>query len=189
MFLINRYWFDILITIGIIIGGEGILVPAIYFSFFGLLSLGKLMLLAVIGNLIADTIWYAIGRFVPFEKLKHKKIFRRYTDEIEHAGNTIKTHGLLFLFISKFVVGTRTIMQLLCGINKISVVKYAIVNSLGIIVYVGVLYGLSFIFRQGLAQFKLSVALFEGIFAAFFILVILASILLGKKAKDQWFQL
>lgn len=189
MSLIYKYLFEIIVTIGIMIGGEGILVPAIYFSFFGFISFSKLMLLAVIGNLIADTIWYLIGRFVPFEKLKHTKFFSKYTEEINHAGDTIKERGLYFLFISKFVVGTRTIMQLLCGINKISAIKYAIVNSLGIVAYVGVLYGLSFIFRQGLEQFKLSVAVFEGVFAAFFIIVVIISIIYGKKAKDRWFQL
>ncbi len=187
MSLIYRYAWEIAITVGIIIGGEGILIPAVYFSFLGYISFSKLIILAIIANLIADTAWYSAGRFIPFEKLKHTKLAKKYAEEIESAGDTIKSHGLYFLFISKFVVGTRTVMQLLCGINKISVIRYAIVNSLGIAAYVSVLYGVSFLFRTGLAQFKLSVSIFESLFAFIFIILIIFSIWLGKKTKEKWF--
>ena len=187
MNLIYRFAWEIAITVGIMIGGEGILIPAVYFSFLGYISFSKLIILAIIANLIADTAWYAAGRFIPFEKLKYTKIAKKYTKEIENAGDTIKSHGLYFLFISKFVVGTRTVMQLLCGINKIPVIRYAIVNSLGIIAYVGLLYGVSLLFRKGLAQFKLSISIFESLFAFIFIILIIISIWLGKKAKERWF--
>lgn len=173
---------------GIMVGGETILIPAIYFSFLDYISFSKLVIIAVLANIIADSAWYLLGRYAPLEKLKDKFFFKKYNKQIEEAGDMFKENGLYFLFTSKFVFGTRTVMQILCGINKIPLFQFVVVNTLGILSYMGVLFGLAYFFRQSLEMFKLSVTVFQVGFAAIFILIILAMVWFSKKMKHKWFQ-
>lgn len=184
-----RHWFDILLTVGIMIGGETIMIPAVYFSFVGYIPLWKLVVISVLANLIADSFWYSVGRFFSFDKLKNMSWFSQYAEKIEEVGSSIKKHGLKFLFVSKFVIGTRTIMQILCGMNKIKLTKYLVVNTAGIIAYLFTFYGIAYIFRASLDQLNFSEVISEVSFGVIFILMLILSIYLGKKAQEKWFQL
>lgn len=184
-----KHIFDILLTIGIMLGGEGIMVPAVYFSFLGYIPFWKLVIISVLANLIADTFWYSLGRFFSFDKIKNSKWFNTYAEKIEQIGKPIKQHGLKFLFISKFVVGTRTVMQILCGMNKIKIFNYLVVNSVGIVAYLATFYGIAWIFRASLDQMQFSQMVSEISFGVLFVGLIIISVYLGKKAKEKWFQL
>ena len=174
--------------IGIMLGGETFLVPAIYFSFLDYISFTKVAVIGVTANVVADTAWYFFGRYAPVEKIKDKFFFKKYTKQIEKAGDVFKENGLYFLFTSKFVFGTRTVMQILCGLNKIPIFQFMTINILGILSYMGILFGMSYFFRESLKIFKLSVTVFQVGFAALFILIIIGFIWFSKRMKHKWFR-
>lgn len=119
--------------IGLLFGGETVLLPAVYFGISGVISLKAVIAISILATAISDTFWYYLGRTAPIEQISSFRIFRKYSEKMMSLSRSFKDNGLVLLFFSKFVYGTRTAMQILCGANNIAFVKYFFVNISGIL--------------------------------------------------------
>ncbi|HYE60270.1 MAG TPA: VTT domain-containing protein [Candidatus Kapabacteria bacterium] len=177
-----------LIFLGLLVGGESVLIPAVYLTFIHVLSAPTLIVLSICATVISDTFWYIMGRRITHERISNSTMLKRYHKGIETAGRLVRTYGIPFLIISKFVYGTRTAMQVLAGLERIPYAIYMIVNMIGIGLYTGTIFGLAYLVRESLEQFKLTVIAFQVSFGLLFLLT--ASILLwvNYKMSKRWFQ-
>jgi len=128
-FLIQNQYFAIFV--GLLLGGETILLPALYFSAIGQLNIWFIILIMIVATVISDTIWYFLG-FGLSEGVSWIKLSQRKREIMERYSTLFSERALFLLFMSKFVYGTRVVAQILCGVYKIDFKKYFIINLAGI---------------------------------------------------------
>ncbi|MEK7611861.1 MAG: VTT domain-containing protein [Patescibacteria group bacterium] len=118
--------------VGLLIGGETILLPALYLGMTGVFNTLYVVLVMIVATIISDIFWYALGRGAVPTTLKHffKNKLASQADRLHEA---IQGKELLILFFSKFVYGTRIAAQVLCGIRKVSFWRYLGVNIAGVL--------------------------------------------------------
>jgi membrane protein DedA with SNARE-associated domain len=83
---------------------------------------------------IADLFWYFVGRTLPLTYFANISFFKKRANIIHSFSQSFKKYGLLLIFFSKFVYGTRTAAQLFAGSTKIPFIKYFLVNTVSLIV-------------------------------------------------------
>lgn len=125
------------IFFGLLIGGETVLLPAIYLAVSGSLNLSYLTALMVLSTLVSDIIWYYIGLgSVPlFSKRTLKPRVQHAVDRLSKA---FMRNDSYVLFTSKFVYGTRIAAQVLCGIHKMPLRRYLAINTAGVLALMAV---------------------------------------------------
>lgn len=119
--------------IGLLLGGETALLPAMYLGISGVINLEAVFGISIIATAISDTFWYYLGRTMSAEKISSIGIFKKYTEKITALSSSFRSNGFTLLFFSKFVYGTRTVAQILCGIHALHFVKYFFTNIFGIL--------------------------------------------------------
>lgn len=141
--LLQQYQY-IFLFVGILITGEVILLPGLYFATTGAFELYHLLIIAIIATVLADSGWYILGRTIPIDALKTAKLIQKREYFFRKASRLFDQHGLKFLFFSKFVYGCRIITQILCGANRTTYVRYITVNTLSTVVWLMALLALCF---------------------------------------------
>lgn len=124
---------NILLFLGLVVGGETALIPAVYLAFTGVFDFYHIVPIAILATLISDTLWYVLGRFFPKDTVLSCRWLRKNRRKAERFSKYFENHSLKFLFFSKFVYGTRMAAQVLCGVHKISLGQYILVNTAGVV--------------------------------------------------------
>jgi membrane protein DedA with SNARE-associated domain len=145
--------------------GDTVLLPAIYFSLEGIINPVLVIVLSLVATLISDLIWYEIAARVPFHKIQHWKRIENHTDVFNHLMEAFDRYHLWILFWSKFVYGTRILVQIICGAKKVHFGKYIVVNAIGSTAYILLLYGIAIAVQQVVGvrmagEFKIVLLLF-----------------------------
>jgi membrane protein DedA with SNARE-associated domain len=144
-----EYWF---LFLGLFCLGETVLLPAIYFSLEGKLNIWWVITIATLANIISDIIWYEIAKRVPFHRVKHWHRVERHQETFKKLMHQFDKHHLKILFISKFVYGTRILVQIICGVKRVHFWRYLSVNFLGIAAYTALLYAVALAVNKTLAE-------------------------------------
>ncbi len=159
MELINYLWPYIsshtylLLFLGMLVGGETFLLPAAYLAAKGALSFPLLFLFSAMATLISDTVWYSIGRFFKLERILSWKMFSKKQELSLKIFSGFQNHSEKFLFLSKFLYGTRTLAQVLSGSIRMPFIKYSIVNLAGILSYLVLICCMALFTKKSLANF------------------------------------
>lgn len=178
----------LILFLGLFIGGESILIPAIYLTLIDRLSIAPVAGLAILGALLSDTAWYLIGRYLSNTRLATRR-FNRTHDVIVHGmKQAFRRHGALIVIGSKFLYGSRTIVQILAGAEELPYPKFITANLVGVSLWIGILYALGWTIRGTLEVFELSIARFQIMFAAIFFIVIVLFLWLSKRTSMSWFR-
>jgi membrane protein DedA with SNARE-associated domain len=162
LFLAHPYLF---LFVGLLLGGETILLPAIYLALTGIYSIYAVMGIMILATVISDLFWYFIGRGI-MPSLTKRMIKERVRDELHRLLHIVHNRPLHILYLSKFVYGTRIAAQVMCGMKKAPLWKYLLVNIFGII-SLGLLYviivKISIIFVLNVERLKNNVFIVLGI--------------------------
>jgi membrane protein DedA with SNARE-associated domain len=127
----------VFVFIGLLLGGETILLPAIYLAITGALKLSYVTAIMVISTIISDVIWYYVGLgSVPF--LSKRQMKPRVQKAVTGLSNMFQRNDSYVLFISKFIYGTRIAAQVLCGMHKMNFRKYLVINTAGVLALMAV---------------------------------------------------
>lgn len=171
--------------IGMIIAGELVLLPAIYLAATQRMDLTAVLLLAVLATLVSDCLWYGLGRRFPTPTL------RRVAGKVGHGflasvDNAFNAGGKRLLFMSKFVYGTRTLVQVLAGVHGMSLRSYLVVNTAGVIAVTAVLTIVAYAvigttYRLGDIMQYIEVA-----FLLFVLVTVAGYLLVGNRLRKQW---
>ena len=162
---------NLFLFLGMLVGGETFFLPAVYLSVKGTLNFSDILFFAVLATIISDTAWYALGRFFSLEKILSCKIFLKKREEFAKIFGAFKKHSQKLLYISKFVYGTRTLVQIFSGAIRMPFLRYSAVNIAGIISYLFGIALLAILTKESLVSLE-EMLYYEYVYIAVFILVV-----------------
>ncbi|HEY1037301.1 MAG TPA: VTT domain-containing protein [Candidatus Paceibacterota bacterium] len=142
--------------IGMFLLGETVLLPAIYYSLEGNIRISEVVVISVAATLVSDMAWYYLARFMPLRKIKSWKRVKEHESTFANLSRLFDLYGLRILFFSKFVYGTRILVQVICGIKRVDVLKYLAVNIAGATAYVLFLYAIAVTVSSAVSSYILS---------------------------------
>jgi len=140
-----------IVFLGTIIGGEIVILAAVFLAALGMLNIYLVIILGMLGVVISDSFWYFIGTRIKGRLNQSTKTFfpKRYQYRIELFKDRFVEHYAKFLVASKFVYGTRIVTLITSGYQKIPYRKFLMFNFIGsmiwivIIVFLGYIMGFS----------------------------------------------
>jgi membrane protein DedA with SNARE-associated domain len=157
----------IALAISMIVGGDIVLISATYLMFQHYFSFWPLLFTCLGSTLLADYLWYLLGKHMPESSLVHAKLRRK--NIVDRINTFFTTHRYKTLFYSKFIYGTRTVVQILSGTHRVPLLAYFSLNFVGTLGYMLLIFALGFTFDKSLDLFKESVHRLQ--FGILFILV------------------
>jgi membrane protein DedA with SNARE-associated domain len=175
-----------LLFVGMFLLGETVLLPALYLTQEGHLNLFMVIVVSALATIVSDFVWYVVAYKAPLHKVGTWHRVKKHQALFEKLSALFDAHAYRVLFVSKFVYGTRILVQLLCGMKKMPFVNYLIINTLGTLLYIALLYCVAY-FVGGL----IAPHVIGGIKAAiiiFIILVVLVNLFIRYLAEKIWFQ-
>lgn len=172
--------------IGMIVGGDVVLITAVFLIFRGELALVPALAVATAGTLVSDMIWYSLGRALP-ENALVKKIMSRGGERLSQMSDFFKKHSLKTIFYSKFIYGTRVVVQILSGGNKLPLAPYLAVDFAGTVGYMALILLLGLVVHESIESLEDIVHGTQIAFVIFLIVIILIRTWIKRMAKN-WFQ-
>jgi membrane protein DedA with SNARE-associated domain len=175
----------LLIFVGLLVAGELVLLPAIHLSIAGHLQAGYVFAIAVLAIALSDLFWYGLGRRIPRPRLE--RIGRgRVGRTIAGIEDAFLQQGAQILVGSKFVYGTRTAVQVLCGMHRMKVQTYVLANLTGVVLLVAALFAIGYVVRGALGRMGEVVGRTEVTLLAFVVVAGLVGLLTSRLLRHRW---
>lgn len=178
--LLMEYRYPILF-LGLFFGGDTVLLIAIYLSLIGIFTIPKVILVALVATLVSDVVWYFVGTLLTYERIKQLPYFRKHPSFVDAMEKFFEKHALRTLFYSKFVYGTRTIVQILCGTHRVNLPAYFIVNMIGTFILIMALTALGMFVGTSISRLQSVAHNIELGFAALILLIFLINSIVKRK--------
>lgn len=122
----------LLFLIASFVGGEELMIPLAFLVGTGLWDFPTLFAACFLGTLVADTLWFLLGR----HGIQKSKLFQKHKErykKVEAFFAKISKNDFVVLLISKFLYGTRIFMLFHFGIGGMPKGKFLLMN-IGVIV-------------------------------------------------------
>jgi len=119
------YW---LMAFGALIEGETFLLAGGIAASQGLLHLPGVILLAVVGSMIHDHFFYALGYFGG-RKFLHR--FKKWDEKSKKILALVDRYGVLVIIGFRFLYGVRTIIPAILGMSPIKFYRFFICDFIG----------------------------------------------------------
>jgi len=149
------YW---VLFFALLLGGETILVPAVYLGLLGKLNLWELAGVATLATMLSDSGWYFAGRILPVHRVERITwLGKRWPKMFSYVSGMFKRHGLKAIFFSKFIYGTRIAAQVMAGVARLGYSRYLLVNVLSVLFWLGFIVGLGVAIDHGADRLGLHV--------------------------------
>ncbi|MBI2023568.1 VTT domain-containing protein [Candidatus Giovannonibacteria bacterium] len=177
------------IFIGLLTGGETVLLPALYIAVTnGALDIKLVVAINILATVISDSFWYILGRWINKETILSSRFFSKKLSGARDFSEFFERHSLYAVFISKFIYGTRMITQVLAGMHKTSFIKYMAVDIMGILSLTGVFLILIEFLQVSIGMMLKLTYGTEIIFGIFVIIVLILLSLFKRIIKKKWLQ-
>jgi len=121
-----------IILLATFFAGEAILVLAGFLAHRGYLSVYLVVLVAFIGSLTSDQIYFYLGRK---KGLPYLDKYPSWKAKSERIRRLIERHQNYVILLFRFVYGVRTITPFLVGVSGVSPLKYFTLNAFGAFVW------------------------------------------------------
>src|SRR4051812_25995630 len=126
----------LLLFVTLLLGGETVLVPALYLALIGKLQIAPVIAVASLATILSDCAWFFVGRLLPAERLSRIRwLGKKWPQVLAKSSGLFHRHGLKLVFISKFLYGTRIASQMLAGVARLPFVRYLMVNAGSVFVW------------------------------------------------------
>ncbi len=173
------------IFIGIIFLGGLVLVPAMYLSLSGTIHLMYLFIVTVAAGATADMVWYTIGRLAKKERIFMFSYVRKRLEEAKKFSSFFNRHGVLLVYLTKFIWGTRVASHLLAGLHRIPVAKFLGSTALGTATWFGIFYVLVRSVDFGVAAVQVTARRVEVIFLLMAVLLLFFNWCIGTFLRKK----
>jgi membrane protein DedA with SNARE-associated domain len=164
---------------GVGITGEVVAVPLVYFSLLHIIDIGAAWIIILGGNLIADVVWFYVGHFVSYERLKHIPFIAKRSVFFDGLSKLFASRGIFLLLLSKLIYGTRSIMQVFAGMHHLPVRYFLAVNLIGTTIWGLLLFAIGKAVHDSITRLHV-VAHRAELGLAIFIVLIIAGYWIGK---------
>lgn len=153
----------ILIFLGLLLGGETVLLPALYLGVIGILNNWQVLLIMIVATVISDSIWYSIGRGIVPNFIK-AILNEKRNIQLAKLSDVMADKELVILFYSKFIYGTRIASQILCGARRVGFIRYILVDvlavtALGVVYYLLVYFSVTLTYSLIDSQYTLLIVI------------------------------
>lgn len=162
----NLFLFFIISALCTALWGDATLISFIVFSMVYKLPLGFTLLACYLGTLIADTIWFFIGRKLAKHAAKRPRLEKGYRKIAYYFDKLFGKNITLTLSVVKMLYGTRVITLFYIAKEKVPFKKFMISNLIATFVWLiviggfGILIGLGFGYvRNVLKSIQLAIIL------------------------------
>ncbi len=119
----------------------------------GKMSLPVAMVVTVAACLVADVIWYYIGRRGGSKVLNFLCRISLEPDScVRRTENLFEQHGMGSIVASKFLPGLGTVIPPLAGMFEIPLLRFVLLDGLGAVIYGVVFLGLGYVFSNQLEK-------------------------------------
>lgn len=175
----------IALFVGMLVAGEVVLIPAIFLATTGRIDLPAVVSISMLATLISDALWYGLGRRLPQPVIS--RLSRRLSDQaIRGIGQTFEAGGGRILFMSKFVYGTRTLVQVLAGVHGMPLRTYLPINMAGVFAVIAVLILISWTVVGTTYRMEQVVQHMELAFLLFVVITVGGFFLFSRVMKKRW---
>ncbi len=137
------------IFLGAFFFGESVIIAAAFLASQGLWSVWELFLLAFLGTVISDAVWFSGGFGLNKLISKGANNQSRLEKVVSSIQKITKGKSFLSLLFIKFLYGTRIITIFYLGSQKLPFRKFLIFNSLGTIIWLIVVVFIGWSLGQG----------------------------------------
>jgi len=132
-------------------------------SAIGKFNLAFGLLATVVACLLADTLWFYLGRYRGNQVLGLLCRISLEPDScVRRTQNVFTKYGLPGVLIAKFVPGMSTVAPPVAGMSSISAWQFLLVDGIGSLLYGGSLLGLGFFFNRQIDQIIAALARIGG---------------------------
>lgn len=147
--IINLGYFGIFL--GVVIGGEVLLVLAGALASLGYMKLWLITIIAVLGIVAHDVIWYLLGRGGRGSEFL-KKIGKKFIDEEKYhiIEEKFKKRSVFVILFLRFVYGFRALSLIAAGVLKMGFKKFFFYTLLGSSFWAIIFVGLGYFFGNSL---------------------------------------
>lgn len=163
----------LVLIIGMMIGGESVLIPAVYLVVTGFISAPFFIGVALAAGMVSDSAWYGVGRMLPQERISRFGFMRRNQFLIDRLNGFFDQHALRILYGSKFVYGSRVVTQVLCGARKVHYPRYILVDLLGLVSWLLTLLAIGFSVQNSVGAFAHGVYALQIGFGVFLVIAVI----------------
>ena len=170
---------------GMLIAGEVVLLPAIFLAATGRIDLAAVVLVALLATLISDAFWYGLGRRFPSALLKRVS-GRIGKNSLSNLEQTFSAGGGRILFMSKFVYGTRTLVQVLAGVHGMPLRSYLPINMAAVLAVIVLLILISRLVIGTAYQLDEVLQHLEVAFLLFVVITVAGLFLFSRRMKKRW---
>jgi membrane protein DedA with SNARE-associated domain len=140
----------ILGNVGLPVPEETVLTVSGYLIWQGRLKLLPVLLTAIASAVLGDNIAYWIGR--RYGRIALTRFLKVSPERIERMQGLVLRHGMLAVFVGRFVAGLRFMAGPLAGITGLSPLRFFIANLVGAIIYVPFAVGVGYAVGYGLGD-------------------------------------
>ena len=133
----------------------------------GQLSLPAALLVAFCAAMLADVLWFEIGRLRGLRVLQFLCRISLEPDYcVRRTENTFARHGAKTLVFAKFIPGVSAVTTPLAGANGLPLPRFLLFNGLGVLLWIGSFELLGYVFSDQLETVVAYAARFGGLLAA-----------------------
>jgi membrane protein DedA with SNARE-associated domain len=134
---------------GALLEGETVLAMAGFAASKGYLNIGIVIAIAIVGAVIGDQIFFAIGRFA---KGKVFRWFPSVEPKVVVVNRGLKKYGGWLVVLLRFMYGFRIAGPIAIGISDMHWGRFFFFNALGAIIWAPLIAGAGFFFGHALLQ-------------------------------------
>ncbi|HEY9097325.1 MAG TPA: DedA family protein [Thiobacillus sp.] len=136
---------------GSLLEGETVLLLAGYSAHRGYLSFPAVLAIAMLGAVMGDQIWFALGR----RQGARLTAQRPWLDtRVQRALLLIERHPIAIILAMRFAWGLRTALPIAVGMSRISWQRFLLLNLLSALVWAPLVAGTGYFFGALLARYS-----------------------------------
>ncbi len=124
--------------------GETVIVSSALVVFTQGLSVPVAVLLAFLGTILSDTVWFLLSDRIVRRRLEKNGTWEKHQNFIERINTIFGRYPFLVLLVVKFLYGTRILTIVYLSIRKLPLWQFILFNAIGTLLWLGALFGLSY---------------------------------------------
>jgi membrane protein DedA with SNARE-associated domain len=151
--------------------GESVIISGGFLSATGIWPLQNVYILALVGTVASDTIWFLFGQTILTRTHRLQESSERYKRVVEKIERITGNKPFLILLFIKFLYGTRILTILYLANRKMRLATFLLFDTIGTLIWLVVMLGIGWLAGRGIVNILPQV---EQLQYAFTILVVVA---------------
>lgn len=132
--------------------GESVIISAGFLAATGVLLLPNVYILALIGTLISDSIWFLFGHLILSRPKRLQQSSERYQRVVSRIEHITGDKPFLILLFMKFLYGTRILTILYLSHRKLGFGTFLFFDAIGTMVWLAVMLGIGWLAGRGITN-------------------------------------